>query len=123
MRKAGSNESNNEYCRKPFMWLHPPKNIELTIHDELFVLSDKNQSVSGDDMARQYIDSSKIIKNEEKKTQENNINLLKDLNGNLQEMLQSTAEFDTDINQSSRFIKKDFKLKLRSDLDGLENFA
>ena len=65
------------------MWLHPPKYIELTIHDELFVLSDKNQSASGDDMARQYVDSSKLIKNEEKKTQENNIKLLKDLDGNL----------------------------------------
>ena len=27
---------------KPYVWLHPPKNIELSLTDELFVLSDRN---------------------------------------------------------------------------------
>jgi len=28
--------------RKPYVWLHPPKEVELSPHDELFVLADKN---------------------------------------------------------------------------------
>jgi hypothetical protein len=28
--------------KKPYVWLHPPKNTELSIHDELFVLCDKH---------------------------------------------------------------------------------
>ena len=27
---------------KPYVWLHPPKNITLSHNDELFVLSDRN---------------------------------------------------------------------------------
>lgn len=29
--------------RKSYMWLHPPKLIELSIQDELFVLCEKNE--------------------------------------------------------------------------------
>jgi hypothetical protein len=25
------------------MWLHPPRNIELSVYDELFVLCEKNE--------------------------------------------------------------------------------
>lgn len=28
--------------RKPYVWLHPPRNLELTHHDELFVLCENN---------------------------------------------------------------------------------
>lgn len=28
--------------RKPFVWIHPPKDLELSVTDELFVLCDKN---------------------------------------------------------------------------------
>ena len=28
--------------KKPYVWLHPPKDTELSIHDELFVLCDRN---------------------------------------------------------------------------------
>jgi hypothetical protein len=29
--------------KKSYMWLHPPKNIELSVFDELFVLCEKNE--------------------------------------------------------------------------------
>ena len=42
----GENEAgrfqNSSNSNKPFVWLHPPKNIELSPNDELFVLSDRN---------------------------------------------------------------------------------
>ena len=82
------------------MWLHPPKNIELNMHDELFVLSDKSQSQTQEDFGRQFIDSSKLLKNEEKKTQENNVNMMKHLNTELQEMLQSAKEWEHDLEAS-----------------------
>ena len=37
---------------KPFVWLHPPKGIELSINDELFVLSSKDPSSSDPDGVR-----------------------------------------------------------------------
>ena len=55
------------------MWLHPPQNLELDVHDELFVLSEKNPKESlREEMfggGRMFSDSSKHLKNEEKKTQ------------------------------------------------------
>jgi len=66
-KKEGSSVGAN----KPYVWLHPPKNIELSPHDELFVLSDRNfmDSFKEDEMeSRQFVDSSKVITNEEKKT-------------------------------------------------------
>ena len=65
------------------MWLHPPKNIELSPNDELFVLSDRDQMDSMKDNeagGRQFVDSSKIIKNEEKKTQEAIVNHMREMN-------------------------------------------
>ena len=54
------------------MWLHPPQNLELDVHDELFVLSEKNPKESlREEMlggGRMFADSSKHLKNEEKKT-------------------------------------------------------
>jgi len=39
---SGQSESSgaSSASNKPYVWIHPPKNIELNIHDELFVLSD-----------------------------------------------------------------------------------
>jgi hypothetical protein len=37
---GGSREDRNS--KKPYVWLHPPKHIDLSNHDELFVLCDKN---------------------------------------------------------------------------------
>lgn len=74
-----------ENARKPFMWLHPPPKLELTIHDELFVLSKKNpkESLRSEEMYGRsaFSDSSKLMRNEEKKTQKNNVEALEKLNG------------------------------------------
>jgi len=37
-----SNDRESFGNSKPYVWTHPPKNIELTVHDELFVLCEKN---------------------------------------------------------------------------------
>lgn len=44
IRPDGNSTRNNAESgsRKPYVWLHPPRNIELSPHDELYVLSDKN---------------------------------------------------------------------------------
>ena len=71
--KENQKANPGESSRKPFMWLHPPPKLELTIHDELFVLSEKNpkESLCGEEMlgGRIFSDSSLLLKNEEKKTQ------------------------------------------------------
>jgi len=55
------------------MWLHPPPKLELTIHDELFVLSEKNprESLRSEEMFGRTTstDGGKLLRNEEKKTQ------------------------------------------------------
>ena len=38
MAAPGRDKKNN----KPYVWLHPPKDEEISIHDSLFVLCDKN---------------------------------------------------------------------------------
>ena len=56
---------------KPYVWLHPPKNITLSPSDELFVLSDRNliDGLNDDEaVGRLNADTNKLIKNEEKKT-------------------------------------------------------
>ena len=81
---------------KPFVWLHPPKCIELQPNDELFVLSDPNLMDTLKDVerdGRQLIDSSKLVKTEEKKTQEANINSLKDLNKGLLDLTRASKEW------------------------------
>jgi len=45
--KRYQDDSGNEYkeassLRKPYVWLHPPAFVELSYHDELYVLCDKD---------------------------------------------------------------------------------
>lgn len=35
-------EEQQKNSRKPYVWMHPPKDLELNVHDELFVLCDYN---------------------------------------------------------------------------------
>lgn len=91
----------------PFVWLHPPKNIELLPNDELFVLSDRNLMDTFKDEAagaRQFVDSSKLLKNEEKKTQEANVNKMRDLNKKLNNLSQASKEWEKDVEQSQKYI-------------------
>ena len=36
-------KSEEKSLKKSYMWLHPPRNIELSIYDELFVLCEKSE--------------------------------------------------------------------------------
>jgi hypothetical protein len=38
---GGKSEEKSQ--KKSYMWLHPPRNIELSIYDELFVLCEKSE--------------------------------------------------------------------------------
>lgn len=45
----GQNETKEDKNNsKPYVWFHPPRNLELTHHDELFVLCDKNPKDNAD---------------------------------------------------------------------------
>ena len=84
----------------PFVWLHPPKHIELLPSDDLFVLSDRNLMDTFKDEAagaKQFVDSTKLLKNEEKKTQEANVNKMKDLNKKLNNLSQASKEWEKDV--------------------------
>ena len=112
---------------KPFVWLHPPKNIELLQNDELFVLSDRNLMADTmnkeDEAGGKNVDSSKILKNEEKKNAEANINKMRGLNKKLCDLSQASKDWEKDVEQSQKFINENFALKLRSDLEGFDNFT
>lgn len=41
--EAFGNHGEEKTQRKQYVWLHPPKNIELSIYDELFVLCEKSE--------------------------------------------------------------------------------
>ena len=103
------------------MWLHPPQNLELDVHDELFVLSEKNPKESLREEiyggGRMLADSSKHLKNEEKKTQKQHVSQLDLLNKDLKELHDSTKEWQLDVSQSKNFIRKNLSLKLRTDLE------
>ena len=119
----GNNSQQNQEKKnhKPYMWLHPPQNLELDVHDELFVLSEKNPKESLREEiyggGRMFADSSKHLKNEEKKTQKQHVNQLDVLNKDLKDLHFSTREWCDDVSQSKSFIKKNLSLKLRTDLE------
>ena len=50
-----------------------------------------------DEAGRQLVDSSKLIKNEEKKTQEKIVNDMRDLNKKLTELNQASKEWERDV--------------------------
>ena len=124
--KDGKGYGSSQPDSKPYVWIHPPKNIDLHPSDELFVLSDRNliDSVKDDEIGgRQTADSSKGVKIEEKKTQEAIVNRMKDLNKKLNDLSQASKEWNSDVYQSKKFIKQNFGLKLRSDIEGFDSFT
>ena len=97
---TGGAKGYNSQPGKPYVWLYPPKNIELSPNDELFVLSDRNLMdwlKDDDEAGRQLVDSSKLIKNEEKKTQEKIVNDMRDLDKKLTELNQASKEWERDV--------------------------
>ena len=51
------------------------------------------------------------------------MNRMKDLDRQLGDLLFATKEWASDVNESQSFISKNFGMKLRSDLEGFDNFA
>lgn len=98
---SGRSQSQSSGPTKPFVWLHPPSKIELLPHDELFVLSDRSlmETLKDEEAAgsRQFVDSSKLLKNEEKKTQEANVNKLREINKRLTDLSQASKEWEKDV--------------------------
>lgn len=103
--------------------MHPPRNIELSVHDELFVLSDINPKAEigkgppSDIGGQANSFGQSKIKSEELKTQDGSLNKLRKLEAQLRDLLYSTKELEHDVNISRNFTQKHFDLKLRSDLD------
>ena len=77
--------------------MHPPRNIELSVHDELFVLSDRNPKEETRKSAQnegQAPYSQSKMKNEEKKAQDGNITKLSKLNTQLRDLLFASKELE-----------------------------
>lgn len=70
-----ANKKKEQTTSKPYVWISPPKGIELNVNDELFVLSDTSPEapVSRNNQKNQFADTSKLMKNQEKKIEESNI--------------------------------------------------
>ena len=67
-----------------------------------------------------YVNGEKLLKNEEKKQQKENIAKLNDLNNILQDLLFSTKELSANINKTNEYISNDLGLKIKSDLDFID---
>ena len=50
------------------------------------------------------------------------MNQLRDLNKSLRDLGHAAQEWQKDVEQSQNFIQQNFSLKLRSDLEGFDNF-
>jgi len=46
--------------KKQYVWLHPPKKIELSIFDELFVLSEKNEKETAQESQKNVPDAANL---------------------------------------------------------------
>ena len=53
-----TNEKKNQTTNKPYVWISPPKGIELNVDDELFVLSDTSSEapLSRNNQKNQFAD-------------------------------------------------------------------
>ena len=114
------------------MWLHPPRKIELSISDELFVLCEKSeketmqddkkkaedQGFSGGKQSKNFIEI-KREKNEGKKIYNENIKDLGKLNSMLKDLLYSSTELMLNVEKSGKMLHEDLAFKIRS---GLETF-
>jgi len=72
-------EEQQKNSRKPYVWIHPPKDLELNVYDELFVLCDYNPNdvihAKNSNQIRTSLDllggglgsGNKLFKNEDKK--------------------------------------------------------
>ena len=59
----GPGRNDDKNLKKQYVWLHPPKKIELSIFDELFVLSEKNEKESQQESQKNISDATLEEKN------------------------------------------------------------
>ena len=94
--------------KKSYMWLHPPRGIELSIYDEPFVLCEKNDKENIQDAAKAKTDllgtQGKSMKNEGKKIQNENVKELNKLNYLLKDLLQSSKELQENVENSGELL-------------------
>lgn len=112
----GRNDEKN--LKKQYVWLHPPKKIELSIFDELFVLSEKNEKETAQESQKNVPDAANLeeknLKNSGQKIQNENIKSLEKLNENLKELLFSAKEMEENGRRTGELIKSDLMFKIKS---------
>ena len=110
------------------MWLHPPRRIELSISDELFVLCEKSEKDTMQDQQKSKTeteggaegkDKNFRSKNEGKKIQNENLKELSNLNSMLKDLFYTSKELMTNVEKSGKMLEEDLAFKIRS---GLETF-
>jgi potassium large conductance calcium-activated channel subfamily M alpha protein 1 len=79
-QSTGTEHQDNPGKSKPHVWLHPPKNLELSVHDELFILCEKNPKGETTLKNMENFGTFKA-KNDVTKTQDNNMLKLTKLEG------------------------------------------
>ena len=122
---AGGSRTEEKTQRKSYVWLHPPRKIELSIYDELFVLCERNER---DDIADgqkaktepgQGGSTGSNLKNEGKKIQNENLKELTKLNTLLKELQYSSSELQENIEKSGELLQSDLDYKIKSGLEAL----
>ena len=56
----GPARNDEKNLKKQYVWLHPPKKIELSIFDELFVLSEKNEKETAHESQKNVPDAANL---------------------------------------------------------------
>lgn len=102
--------------------MHPPRNIQLNVYDELFVLSEKNdkENLKDPTKAKEEGDvngANKAMQNQGKKIQLENIKQLGKFNQKLNDLLYSTKELEENAQRTESLLEHDLVLKVRCGLD------
>ena len=126
--EALGGRSDEKTQRKSYVWMHPPKKIELNIYDQLFVLCENNEKENLQESQKSKIDVGqgssgslgKNIKNEGKKIQNENLKELGKLNSKLRDLLYSTNELCDNFAKSGKLLQNDLGFKIKSGLESSE---
>ena len=105
---GGKSEEKSQ--KKSYMWLHPPRNIELSIYDELFVLCEKSEKENVQEQKKANNDANsqsvggKSNKTEGKKIQNEIMKEMNKLNGSLKNLLYSSKELAINVEKSGTLL-------------------
>lgn len=112
--------------KKSYVWLHPPKKIEVGLQDQLFVLCEKTEKQSMQDANRgkndgagNQVSNEKGLNNEGKKIQNENMNMMHQLNDCLKDLEYSTSELLENVERSGSLLKTDIAYKIKSGLEAM----